>query len=130
MKEARSILKEYKKKNTLDDLTELIEEDIADVEWEIAEGILEPYSPEAEPPIVPEEQKDIFTPESFALFQNQPNPGNPITTIHYQLPEASKVTLKIYDLLGKEVRTLVNDHRQAGVYSIVWNLYIYSSGRQ
>ncbi len=56
-------------------------------------------------------------PGSFRLFQNFPNPFNPSTTIRYNLLEYSYVTLKIYDLLGNEVASLVDDNQQAGNYS-------------
>ncbi len=61
------------------------------------------------------------TPDAFVLYPNYPNPFNPFTTIRYQLPAAGKVTLKIYNLLGQEVATLVNRSHAAGVYSAVWN---------
>lgn len=60
-------------------------------------------------------------PENFALYQNYPNPFNPMTTIKYQLPEESYVTLKIYNLLGQEVRSLIDDVQKAGYNSIVWD---------
>ena len=60
-------------------------------------------------------------PESFDLYQNYPNPFNPQTTIDYQLPAKAFVTLKIYDMLGKEVRTLVNENIPAGKHSVVWD---------
>jgi predicted esterase len=53
-------------------------------------------------------------PNSFELSQNYPNPFNPSTVISYQLPVSSKVTLKIYDLLGREIATLVNEEQSAG----------------
>lgn len=60
-------------------------------------------------------------PASYALHQNFPNPFNPITIIRYDLPEASEVMLKIYDVLGREVRTLVNTKQSAGYKSIAWD---------
>ncbi|RMF66327.1 MAG: T9SS C-terminal target domain-containing protein [Calditrichaeota bacterium] len=60
-------------------------------------------------------------PESFALFQNYPNPFNPETTIKYQLPEAAHLTVKIYNILGQEIRTLVDKQQPAGVYSVTWD---------
>ncbi|MCX6161970.1 MAG: T9SS type A sorting domain-containing protein, partial [Ignavibacteriae bacterium] len=57
-------------------------------------------------------------PTEFAMNQNYPNPFNPVTTIKYQLPIAGFVTIKIYDMLGKEVVTLVNQDKQAGYYEV------------
>ena len=58
------------------------------------------------------------TPISYDLSQNFPNPFNPATTIIYQLPQTGFVTLKIYDILGKEVATLVNEQKNQGRYSV------------
>lgn len=57
-------------------------------------------------------------PNNFALMQNYPNPFNPSTAISYQLPANSVVTLRVYDVLGKEIRTLVNERQNAGTYTI------------
>lgn len=67
-------------------------------------------------------------PEVFALSQNYPNPFNPVTKIDYQLPVDTKVTVKIYNLLGQEIETLLEEFRKAGYYSIHWNASKYSSG--
>lgn len=55
---------------------------------------------------------------SFALFQNYPNPFNPSTVINYQIPTNGFVTLKIYNILGNEVATLVNEQKSSGSYSV------------
>ncbi len=60
-------------------------------------------------------------PVSYSLEQNRPNPFNPQTLIQYQLPEASKITLTIYNLFGQELRTLVAGQREAGCYSEIWD---------
>lgn len=57
-------------------------------------------------------------PSDFVLNQNYPNPFNPTTTIRYQLPVAGQVSLKIYDLLGREVATLVNEYQPAGTHEV------------
>ncbi len=56
-------------------------------------------------------------PQTYALEQNYPNPFNPTTTIRFAIPQSEHVTLKVYDLLGREVATLVNEVRNAGSYS-------------
>ena len=66
--------------------------------------------------------------ESFALEQNYPNPFNPSTTIRYQIPTAGIVTLKIYDVLGNEVATLVNEEKSAGSYEVNFNASSLASG--
>ena len=60
-------------------------------------------------------------PEDFNLKQNYPNPFNPATNIEYSIPEASFVQLKVYDLLGNEVTTLVSKKQSVGVYEVVWD---------
>ena len=57
-------------------------------------------------------------PSQFVLHQNYPNPFNPSTTISYQLPTQSHVTLKVYDLLGREVTTLMSEVKQPGMYTV------------
>ena len=67
-------------------------------------------------------------PAEFALGQNFPNPFNPSTTINYELPASNFVTLKIYDLTGKEVMTLVNENQNAGRYTATFNGANLASG--
>jgi len=67
-------------------------------------------------------------PEFYALHQNYPNPFNPNTKIKYQIPELSLVILKVYDVLGNEIATLVNDEKQAGHYEIEFDATGLSSG--
>lgn len=57
----------------------------------------------------------------FRLYENYPNPFNPSTTIEYALPGAAQVVLKIYNLLGQEVKTLVNGYQNAGLQSVQWD---------
>jgi hypothetical protein len=60
-------------------------------------------------------------PKNFMLYQNYPNPFNPSTTITYEIPKAGLVQLKIYDILGREIATLVNENQSAGKHSILFN---------
>ena len=64
----------------------------------------------------------------YMLYQNYPNPFNPITNIEYAVPKWSKTTLKIYDVLGSEITTLINEEKPVGVYQINWNASSLSSG--
>ncbi len=67
-------------------------------------------------------------PINFTLHQNYPNPFNPTTTISYQLPMNSSVTLMIYDDLGRCVATMVNELKKPGYYKEVWDAGKFSSG--
>ncbi len=67
-------------------------------------------------------------PTSFELAQNYPNPFNPSTVINYQLPTDGHVTLKVFDILGREVRTLVNEVKNAGSYEIKFDASSLASG--
>jgi 5-hydroxyisourate hydrolase-like protein (transthyretin family) len=67
-------------------------------------------------------------PKEFKLEQNFPNPFNPTTTIQYQLPADAKVTLKIYDVLGSEVATLINEDQEAGYKEVKFNATNLASG--
>jgi len=67
-------------------------------------------------------------PKTFSLSQNYPNPFNPSTSIRYELPVLSKVKIMIYDILGREITTLINETRPAGRYEIKWNASRFSSG--
>ena len=67
-------------------------------------------------------------PTEFALYQNYPNPFNPGTVIKYEVPENSFVSLKVFDLLGKELVTLVNEEKSAGSYDVKFNAGQFASG--
>jgi hypothetical protein len=75
---------------------------------------------------------DLGAPKKFELSQNYPNPFNPTTTINFNLPEARNVRLTLYNLLGQEIKTLVNEFKESGVQTIIFNgselnsgMYIY-----
>jgi hypothetical protein len=67
-------------------------------------------------------------PKEFAVYQNYPNPFNPNTKIRYQLPQESKVVIKLYDMLGAEVITLLNEKKEPGIYEVDFNGQNLSSG--
>jgi hypothetical protein len=67
------------------------------------------------------EQMNSNLPTSFNLQQNYPNPFNPTTVINYQIPVASNISLKVYDMLGRNVATLVNEKKEVGFYSVTFN---------
>jgi hypothetical protein len=67
-------------------------------------------------------------PEEFSLSQNYPNPFNPATTITYGLPRTLQVRLTVYDILGREVATLVNEKKAAGVYQVRFDGRSLASG--
>ncbi|HSW55579.1 MAG TPA: T9SS type A sorting domain-containing protein, partial [Ignavibacteriaceae bacterium] len=67
-------------------------------------------------------------PVNFTLYQNYPNPFNPSTTIQFSLPKSGDVTLKVYDILGREVATLLNETKNAGSYEVDFNASQLSSG--
>lgn len=72
-------------------------------------------------PLVTSVENGLITPREFALFQNYPNPFNPSTRIQYTLLKAVQVTLKVYNVLGLEVATLVNNRQEAGSYNVLFN---------
>ncbi len=78
--------------------------------------------------VVGELTVNLSLPEQFSLEQNYPNPFNPTTTINWQSPVGSWQTLKIYDLLGREVVTLVDEYKQAGSYEVEFDARGLSSG--
>lgn len=67
-----------------------------------------------------EEIREVL-PSNYTLAQNYPNPFNPTTKINFTLPEASKVTIRIYDMLGREVKTLVDAQHSAGTHQVEWH---------
>ena len=77
-------------------------------------------------PVSVEESPEI--PTEFALLQNYPNPFNPSTTIRYDVPERTHVTMKIYDVMGRQVAVLVDEEHNAGAHKIVWNAQGVASG--
>jgi len=67
------------------------------------------------------EDIDYFQSSYYKLMQNYPNPFNPITILRYDLPEQSHVNIIIYDMLGRQVRSLINQTQDAGFKSVIWD---------
>jgi subtilisin family serine protease/predicted GH43/DUF377 family glycosyl hydrolase len=86
------------------------------------------YATRSWAPMDIEEKNLKQTSQIFVLSQNYPNPFNPSTTIEFDLPKISDVTLRIYNILGEEVTTLVSDRLTAGSYSYEWNASHLASG--
>ncbi|MDH3267255.1 MAG: FG-GAP-like repeat-containing protein [Ignavibacteria bacterium] len=74
------------------------------------------------------DESDDILPLKYTLEQNYPNPFNPITTIRYSIPEEGLVSLKVYNLIGEEVVTLVNEIKQSGNYDVIFDAAKLSSG--
>lgn len=70
----------------------------------------------------------VAVPTKYELAQNYPNPFNPSTTIHYQVPADGFITLKVFDLLGREVATLVNEEQKADYYKVTFDAGRLASG--
>jgi len=72
--------------------------------------------------------KEVNEPLSFQLLQNYPNPFNPTTTINYSIPIQELVIMRIYNILGQEVTTLIDGEKRAGWHSVTWNASLIASG--
>jgi hypothetical protein len=70
----------------------------------------------------------VTPPDKYELAQNYPNPFNPSTIIKYQLPVDGSVTIKLFDILGREVMTLINEDKKAGMYELEFNASHLASG--
>jgi hypothetical protein len=115
---AKACLEECKKKYGQNKTgIQFIEEELADVEYQIAKG----YRSLQLHKEIPKSSSGSDNIKQFELLQNYPNPGNPSTMIQFKLPQSSRVVLKVINLLGQEVKTLVNEQKEAGSYSVMWD---------
>jgi hypothetical protein len=80
-----------------------------------------PCGPPPPPPVFDRPSTSSTLPKEFALEQNSPNPFNPSTAIRYSIPEPAKVELRIYNILGQAVKTLVDEEQLPGFYQEVWD---------
>jgi hypothetical protein len=92
-----------------------------DARFEIAKGLVFDAENLSNPAVTLASMNVQSTPVDFALVQNFPNPFNPETTIKYNLAEGANVNLRIYNVVGQVVRTLVAESQSAGRYSVRWN---------
>lgn len=76
----------------------------------------------------PEIQVTLGSPKGYNISQNYPNPFNPSTKIKYSIPASEKVLIKVFDVLGREVTTLLNEYKESGTYEIEFNARNLSSG--
>lgn len=75
-----------------------------------------------------DESEATINPTEYKLSQNYPNPFNPVKRINYSIPQQGMVSIKVFDVLGKEVTTLVNEIKQPGSYDVEFNAANLSSG--
>ncbi len=75
-----------------------------------------------------DDKNESQLPQEYSLSQNYPNPFNPITKISYNVPSESKVTIKIYDILGREISTLIEGIQKPGNYEVSWDASKFASG--
>lgn len=96
--------------------------------WAVGDGILKTNDGGGIVSVKEEKILKSNLPDQIELFQNYPNPFNPSTTIHFKIFRSGYVLLKIYDFLGREVDTLVNEKKEVGEYKILWNAKGLPSG--
>lgn len=99
-----------------------------DYEYNLADCIYEENPATLNKENIDVQLNESLIPKEYTLEQNFPNPFNPNTQISYQLPKASFVTLKIFDMLGKEIATLVNEQQSAGRYEVKFEASSLASG--
>lgn len=114
--------KYYYKITAIDEYNDIVKESVRS-DRDSIDGYDDPCAPEENPILSSGE-----TPAEFNLKQNYPNPFNPVTNIQFDLPKDVFVTIKIYDVLGREVATLINDFKKAGSYIVSFNGSELSSG--
>jgi tetratricopeptide (TPR) repeat protein len=122
LENARKCLEECKEKYSDDKAgIEFLEEELADVEWQINDGIRVPKGSGGYPGMQSEEGTDQDDPGSLDILRNFPNPGNPSTTIRYVLTCESRVTLAVYNVLGEKIRTLESVSKPQGIHETIWD---------
>jgi hypothetical protein len=122
-KKGLEAVQELKEEVRNTDLKDYTPPDYTDLENEFRMMLgLEPIIPEKEPYFKKEKGTvAIMIPEKYALNHNYPNPFNPVTTIPFDLPEASRVQIQIYDLTGREVAVVASGQYSAGSHMVTFN---------
>jgi photosystem II stability/assembly factor-like uncharacterized protein len=95
--------------------------------WAVGDGGIILHTTNGGVSFVEEEQIGEI-PTEFLLSQNYPNPFNPSTKIKYSVPQTSQVQIKVFDVLGNEIETLVNEEKSVGTYELTWNAASFPSG--
>ncbi len=113
-KEAQSIMERYEKSYNMDDNLMFMKVASGEITLENIKNV------QRSGRVQPRTTKNKI-PQSFRLFDNYPNPFNPTTQIKYAVNKAGNVKVVIYNILGKEIKTLVNEYTSAGNYSVTWN---------
>jgi hypothetical protein len=91
-------------------------------------GVTNPYKYDGTDVPLSVEKIEGSLPKVFSLDQNYPNPFNPSTTISFSIPAVSQVRLVVYDILGREVKTLLDEKKEAGSYRVTFNAQNFASG--
>jgi hypothetical protein len=115
LKEAKNVLQELESDGADEYLLAMIHDDIMDIEWQMSEGLWNSEEGGKDAPI------GSLVDKSVGLSQNFPNPGNPMTTILFKLPDARHVTLTVFNLVGQKVKVILDEERQAGLHSVIWD---------
>jgi len=97
-------------------------------EFAVGSGLTAPFYPNWGSCVMTSAEEVELLPTGFALQQNYPNPFNPSTSISFELPQATNVNISVYNMLGQEVKTLVDEFRSVGVHNVTFDASGLSSG--
>ncbi|MCI0448962.1 MAG: T9SS type A sorting domain-containing protein [Chlorobi bacterium] len=115
----------FKLRVTILEISNMLSEEDADALNYSADGVIDLI---ADLSPIGFNEKELGAPKTYVLGQNYPNPFNPVTTIEYTILENTQVTLKVYDMTGREVDEIVNKSQNTGTYIVNWDASGFSSG--